>query len=102
MPVIHTNPRAIFHQNKVIIGNGLSTSLVVKRTSNQNENFSQHVNPIPFRVGMEDVQKKQMLPNPANMFVPPSALDLSTDLLNGVSFKPSKKSKPKNVKLNIK
>jgi hypothetical protein len=39
---------------------------------------------------MEDVQKKQMLPNPANMFVPPSALDLSTDLLNGVSFKPSK------------
>jgi hypothetical protein len=69
---------------------------VIKRNSNQDENFSQHINPIPFRVGMENVERKQMLPNPANMFVPPSALDLSRDLLNGI-LKP-----PKNQNLKIK
>jgi hypothetical protein len=102
MNIIRSNPRKLFQQNKIISGAGVNKDIIIKRNAQQSENFSEYVNPIPSRVGLHNIDKKQMAPNPANQFKPPSALDINTDLLNGISFKQTSKAKPKKVKLSIK
>jgi hypothetical protein len=100
MKVIRTNPRILFQRNRIITGSGVD-GITIKRKADPVDNFSENVNPLASKVGMKNIEKKQMVPNIGNKFKPPSAFDLNTDLLNGLSFKQSSKSKPKRVKLTI-
>jgi hypothetical protein len=96
--VIRHNPRGIYNKRKIFIGTG--ADMVIKR-NNKNEDFSEMLNPAAAKVGLNNIDKKQMAPNPSNQFKVPTTFELHDGLLNGVSFKRSSKQKPKKVKLNI-
>jgi hypothetical protein len=97
MNVIRNHPRNIFGK-RLIVGSG--SDLVIKRT-HKNEDFSEYLNPAASKVGLHNIDNKQMKSNPSNQFKVPTTVELHEGLLNGVSFRRTKKSKPKKVKLTL-
>jgi hypothetical protein len=97
MTVIRNHPRHIFGK-RLIVGSG--ADLVVKRT-HKNEDFSEFLNPAAAKVGLKNIDNKQMKSNPSNQFKVPTTVELHDGLLNGVSFRKTSKSKPKKVKLTL-
>jgi hypothetical protein len=97
MNVIRNHPRNVLTKHKIF---GSGSDLVIKR-NHKSEDFSEFLNPAVAKVGLNNIDNKQMKPNPSNQFKVPTVVELNDGLLNGVSVRKTSKSKPKKVKLML-